>query len=88
VSVPERKHRNLRLRNAAEPLQVALRNSKVGQSAYVLPEKVAKRDGYTMCRAEDYLAVLIPSEQVVKGQWHKVSYLQVDGEFLIAEITP
>lgn len=88
VPVPERKHRNLRLRNAAEPLQVALRNSKVGQSAYVLPEKPAKRDGYTLCRAEDYLAVLVPSEQVVKGQWCRVNYLRVDGDFLVADVAP
>lgn len=86
VPVPERKDRNLRLRNAAKPLQKALRASKVGHTAYVLPEKVAKRDGYTMCRAEDYLAVLVPSEQVMKGYWHEVRYLSVDGEYLVAEL--
>jgi threonylcarbamoyladenosine tRNA methylthiotransferase MtaB len=84
VPVAERKERNNRLRNAAQPLQYALRSSKVGQTAYVLPEKKAKREGYTMCRAEDYLAVLVPTEQVQKGQWQKVLLAQVEGEFLLA----
>lgn len=86
VPVAERKERNSRLRNAAKPLQKALRASKVGRVAYVLPEKLARREGYTMCRAEDYLAVLVPSQQVVRGRWHKVRYHEVDGEYLIADI--
>jgi threonylcarbamoyladenosine tRNA methylthiotransferase MtaB len=86
VPVAERKERNSRLRNAAKPLQYALRYSKIGQTAYVLPEKQAKREGYTMCRSEDYLAVLVPSDQVRKGQWQKVLLTQVEGEYLLANI--
>ncbi|MBL4674099.1 MAG: hypothetical protein JKX81_17700, partial [Arenicella sp.] len=48
-------------------------------------KKIAKKDGYTMCRAEDYLAVLICSDQVVKGVWQKVSLQRLDGEYLIGE---
>jgi hypothetical protein len=73
------------LRNAAVPIQQALRESKVGSAAWVLPEKPAKRDGYTMCRAEDYLAVLIPSDQVRSGYWQKVSFVCLDGEYLVGE---
>lgn len=85
VPVNERKERNLRLRNSAKPIRAALRIAKVGENAWVLPERGAKRDGYTLCRAEDYLAVLVPSEQVTKGIWLNVTYLEEDGEFLRAE---
>jgi hypothetical protein len=50
-----------------------------------LPEKLAKREGYTMCRAEDYLAVLVCSDQVTKGVWQKVSLQRLDGEYLVGE---
>ena len=83
VPVIERKQRNLRLRQAAEPIQRSLRESKLGQSSWVLPEKTSDKTGYTMCRAEDYLAVLVPSADVRLGQWLKVSYEAIDGEFLI-----
>jgi len=85
VSVTERKERNKRLRESAEPLQNRLRNSKVGESAWVLPEKEAKRAGFTVCRAEDYLAVLVPSERIVKGQWMRVTYCAVDADFMLVE---
>ena len=85
VPVAERKERNLRLRTAAEPIQRALRASKVGKNAWVLPEKSSKREGYTMCRAEDYLAVLVANSEVTMGQWLQVSYSAVDGEFLLGE---
>ena len=85
VPVTERKQRNLRLRNAAEPIQQALRESKVGHIAWVLPEKPAKRDGYTMCRAEDYLAVLIPSDEVIMGEWQKIIFDRLDGEYLVGQ---
>jgi len=49
----------------------------------VLPEKHAKREGYSLCRAEDYLAVLVPSEIIELGKWSKVRYDSVDGEYLI-----
>jgi len=83
VSVAQRKERNLRLRKAAEPIQHALRRSRLGKSSWVLPENASKREGYTMCRAEEYLAVLVPSSQVTQGQWLKVSYETIEGEFLV-----
>ena len=85
VPVTERKARNLRLRQAAEPLQVRLRNSKVGQTAWVLPEKASKREGFTLCRAEDYLAVLVPTEQIQLGAWMQITYKSVDGEFMLVK---
>ncbi len=87
VPVLQRKERNLRLRNAAEPIQRRLRDSKVGQAAWVLPEREAKREGFTLCRAEDYLAVLVPTDQIRQGEWLKVTYQAVDGELMIAEHT-
>lgn len=83
VPVAQRKARNLSLRESAKPLQARLLNSKVGQVAWVLPEKHAKREGYSLCRAEDYLAVLVPSEIIELGKWSKVRYDSVDGEYLI-----
>ena len=85
VSVTERKERNLRLRTAALPIQQALRSSKIGQKAWVLPEKLAKREGYTMCRAEDYLAVLVPNSGVNAGRWQQVTYIALEGDFLLAQ---
>lgn len=87
VPLIERKNRNLRLRNSAKPIQAELRDAMIGKNAWVLPERSAKRQGYTLCRAEDYLAVLVPNEQIVRGKWLKVSYLRQDDEFLIAEAT-
>lgn len=85
VAVAQRKERNLRLRTAAKPLQEALQLSKLGQTAYVLPEKASKIEGYTLCRAEDYLAVLVLSADVVAGRWQAVRYLSVVDGHLVAE---
>ena len=85
VSVAERKERNLRLRTSVEAMQQNLRHSKVGSTAWVLPEKTAKREGYTVCRAEDYLAVLVPSEKVEVGKWMKVKYQSVDSGFMLVD---
>jgi len=85
VPVAERKERNLRLRTAAEPIQLALRASKIGSKAWVLPEKPSKREGYTMCRAEDYLAVLLPTSEVTMGRWQRVIYCKAEDEFLVAQ---
>lgn len=86
VPVPERKERNQRLRAAAEPIQAALRASRLGQSAWVLPEKKAQKPGFMLCRAEDYLAVLVPEAQVEQGKWVKVLYESLENEFLVANI--
>lgn len=83
VLVAQRKSRNKRLRDVGQQLQTTLLQSKLGQSAWVLAEKPAKRDGYTLCRAEDYLAVLVPSERVTLGRWSKVEYDSVDNGYLI-----
>ena len=86
VPVPERKERNQRLRASAEPIQAALRASRLGQSAWVLPEKKAQKPGFMLCRAEDYLAVLVPEAQVEQGKWVKVMYESLENEFLVANI--
>jgi len=85
VPVAERKERNLRLRTAAEPIQKSIRKASVGKTAWVLPEKRAKREGYMLCRAEDYLAVLVPQESLALGRWQQVQYQGVDGDFMLAE---
>lgn len=84
VPVPERKERNLRLRQAAEPILSDVRARHVGGEAWVLPEKTAKREGFTLCRSEDYLPCLVESERVVSGKWTRVRYTQIDGDYLIA----
>jgi threonylcarbamoyladenosine tRNA methylthiotransferase MtaB len=83
VLLAERKSRNKRLREVGQQLQVALLKSKLGQSAWVLAEKTAKREGYTLCRAEDYLAVLVPSERVTLGRWSRVQYDTIDNGCLV-----
>ena len=85
VPVVERKERNLRLRQSVEEMQHNLRHSKIGMSAWVLPEKTAKKHGFTVCRAEDYLAVLVPSEKAELGKWLKVTYKSVEDGFMVAE---
>ena len=85
VPVVERKERNLRLRQSVEEMQHNLRHSKIGMSAWVLPEKTAKKYGFTVCRAEDYLAVLVPSEKAELGKWLKVTYKSVEDGFMVAE---
>ena len=85
VPVPERKERNQRLRQSAEPVKRQLLQSRVGREAWVLPEKPAKKPGFMLCRAEDYLAVLVPEKQVIQGKWQKVRYTGLESEFLIAE---
>jgi len=86
VPVIERKQRNLRLRNAAQPIQQRLRESRLGDCAWVLPEKKAKKSGFTLCRAEDYLAVLVPSDQIERGKWVEVCYRAIEGDFLVAQL--
>ena len=83
VLIAERKSRNKRLREVGQQLQATLLKSKLGQSAWVLAEKTAKREGYTLCRAEDYLAVLVPSERVTLGRWSRVRYDTIDNGYLV-----
>lgn len=86
VSVAERKSRNLRLRESAKPLQASLRNERLNQIIWVLPEKSAKREGFVMCRSEDYLPCLIASNSISMGKWIQVEVTGIDGEYLVAEL--
>lgn len=89
VPVDVRKQRNKRLRESVLVLQQRLLESRLGQTAWVLPENPAKREGYTLCRAEDYIASLI--EQNVEqnefevGVWQQVVYDRVENGYLIAQ---
>lgn len=87
VPVDIRKQRNKSVRELGHSILTELLKSRIGQVGYVLPEKAAKRDGYYMCRAEDYLSVLVPSKSVQQGVWQHVCYESVEGDFLIAKIT-
>jgi len=85
VPVTERKQRNARLRASVKPLQRRLRESRLGQTAWVLPEMSTKREGYTLCRAEDYLSVLVSSTEITSGLWTLVKYTSIDGDYMLAE---
>lgn len=85
VPVPERKERNLRLREAATPLQQRLKQERVGKRAWVLPEKNAQREGFVLCRSEDYFPCLVQQDRVQQGQWLEVSYAALEGDYLLAE---
>lgn len=84
VPVSERKDRNARLRRSALPIQAALRQSRVGQLGWVLPEKPAKDSHFMLCRAEDYLSVLVPVNEVQRGKWAKVRYHALESDYLLA----
>ncbi len=84
VPVPERKDRNLRLRQSAEPILTNLKQSRLRKTAWVLPETISKRDGYMLCRSEDYLPCLVPTDQVSRGQWLNVTYNKLSEGQLIA----
>ncbi|GAA6138329.1 tRNA (N(6)-L-threonylcarbamoyladenosine(37)-C(2))-methylthiotransferase MtaB [Arenicella sp. 4NH20-0111] len=83
VSVADRKDRNSRLRESAKSLQAATRQERINKTIWVLPESESKRDGYVMCRSEDYLPCLVPENQVQMGRWLQVRVASVEGEFLL-----
>lgn len=85
VPVSERKERNKRLRSAGKQLEQTLLARRVGQTANVLPEKQAKRSGFMMCRAEDYLPVLLPFADAQQGRWETVKYSHIEDGYLIAK---
>lgn len=87
VPVSERKERNARLRGSALPLQRRLREERVGRVAWVLPEKSAKREGYSLCRAEDYLPCFVPSSEVIVGKWAQVHYTGIEDDYLLGSVT-
>ena len=84
VPIAERKQRNKRLRHTGSTILTKLLASSLGKTAWVLPEKAAKRDGYMLCRAENYLPVLVPIEHVSKGCWCEVTYQSIQDDHLIA----
>lgn len=86
VPVDVRKQRNKRLRELGKTIRQDLLLQRVGKQAYVLPEKDSKREGFTHCRAEDYLEVLVPSEQVTKGVWQRIRYQSIDDGFMLAKV--
>jgi len=83
VSVADRKDRNFRLRESAKSLQAETRQERINKTIWVLPESESKRDGYVMCRSEDYLPCLVPENQVQMGRWLQVKVASVEGEFLL-----
>ena len=86
VPVAERKARNASLRKVGKQIKARLLQQSVGKTAYVLPERVSKREGFSLCRAENYLAALVPTEGLISGRWQKVRYTSVDGDYLLAEL--
>ena len=85
VPIAERKTRNARLRKVGQQIRTALLNKCLGKTAYVLSERKSKLEGFNLCRAEDYLAVLVPSSQIKEAQWQKVRYIDIAGERLVAQ---
>ena len=83
VPISERKDRAARLRNVAAQLQKELLARREGNSAWVLPEKAAKKEGYFVARSEDYLSVLVKAEQLELAKWKKVQYKETDNTFLV-----
>lgn len=86
IPIDVRKDRNKRIRQLGQKLKSELLESRVGSLAYVLPEKEAKKNGFMMCRAEDYLEVLVPQELVKQGVWVQVRYKAIEKGYLIANI--
>ena len=85
VAKVERKQRSARLRETALQLQKTLLQSRLGKTAWVLPE--TNKNGVIKGRSEDYLNVRImqKDEETIKiGQWVKVVYQSLDQQFLNA----
>ena len=81
----ERKYRNKRMRELGEKIQHKVLKEQIMKSAFVLPEKIAKKQGYYMCRAENYLSVLVPEVSVKQGVWMRVRYEKLEEGYLIAK---
>lgn len=88
VPVPERKQRNKRLHQLAATLQEPLLQAQIGKTAWVLPERHNTDKQHFICRAENYLAVIInenqESDAINVGKWIKVQYQCLEQGFLIA----
>lgn len=85
VPIAERKARNARIRTAGKKIRFELLQQYIGKIGYVLPERAAKQDGFSLCRAEDYMSVLVQSSQVERARWQKVRYTDVSGDKLVAQ---
>lgn len=85
VPVPERKARNQRLREAGKVLEKALLERKIDTEFWVLPEQSKRDDGYVLCRAEDYVPILLPEAAIKRGQWLKVRAKRLENGQLYAD---
>ena len=85
VSMIDRKQRNKRIRDLGLEIKTELLTSRIGSQTWVLAEKISKQEGFVLCRAEDYLAVLVPVERVSFGKWTNVKLVAVKNGYLIAE---
>ena len=81
-----RKQRNKELRQTGQQLRTDLLNKVINQRAWVLPENPAKKDGYMLCKAENYLPVLVPNKGLVQGRWCYVEYVSCKNDFLHAQL--
>jgi tRNA A37 methylthiotransferase MiaB len=86
VAVPIRKSRNKQLREIGNQLLKQLLAERVGSRAWVLPENTRKGSSQLLCRAEDYLTVLMSSKDVVLGRWCFVEYVSVKNRHLLGVI--
>lgn len=96
VPVPDRKRRNKELHQLAGQLQNSLLDRQIGKTAWVLPERYNRDKQHFICRAENYLAVMINVDnqndskreqnnlRLNVGKWVKVQYQRVEQGFLIA----
>ena len=87
VLISDRKQRSARLRKTAEQLQKTLLKSRLGKTAWVLPE--TNKNGTIKARSEDYLNVHIQqaaNQEIALGQWVKVIYESMDKQFLQASV--
>ena len=83
VAVPTRKSRNKKLREIGSQLHAKLLAERVGSYAWVLPENTKRGSTQVLCRAEDYLTVMMRCQDVVQGRWCYIQYTGVkDGHLL------
>ena len=61
---------------------------RLGQEVWVLPEKImpssSRYEGLMHCRAENYLPVLVDSQNLQIGQWLKVALIEIVEEYMLA----
>ncbi len=82
VPTQERKARAARLKAVASKLQADLHHSRLGETAWVLPENSSNSE--LRARSEDYLTVTLEGGDFEPGQWQQVVYIQINNNCLIA----